>query len=228
MTRVHDRHTHDALSTRTPLDADSARLYRQAFILALLTIILSILESVFAVYFGERDGSLTLFGFGIDSVIETISGVGIAHMILRIRMDPTSPRDRFETTALTITGVSFHLLAFGLAVTSVQKIVQGQQPETTMSGIIISIVSMAFMALLMRAKLKVGGALHSAPIIADAHCTRICIWMSVVLLLASAAYELTGFSYVDIIGSLSLAYLSFREGRESLEKAKHNTVCTCE
>ena len=69
---------------------------------------------------------------------------------------------------------------------------------------------------------------NAAAIIADAQCTKVCVYMSVVLLIASAAYELTGIAYVDILGSLGLAYLSFNEGRECFEKAKSDKLCSCE
>ena len=52
--------------------------------------------------------------------------------------------------------------------------------------------------------------------------------LSIVLLIASAIYELTKISYIDIIGSLALAYLSFKEGRECFEKAKSDQPYSCD
>ena len=72
----------------------------------------------------------------------------------------------------------------------------------------------------MAAKRKVGHALNSAPILADANCTLVCIYMSLVLLAASLIYQLTGFGLVDSFGALGLIYFSFNEGRESFEKAR--------
>jgi divalent metal cation (Fe/Co/Zn/Cd) transporter len=73
----------------------------------------------------------------------------------------------------------------------------------------------------------VGRALDSAPILADANCTLVCIYMSLVLLAASLIYGLTGFGFVDSIGALGLIYFSFNEGMESIEKAK-GMECDCE
>ena len=75
---------------------DSASLYTIAFRLSVFTIVYNIAEGLVAVIFGYNDESLTLFGFGIDSFIEVISGIGIAHMVLRIQQDPKSDRDKFE------------------------------------------------------------------------------------------------------------------------------------
>lgn len=204
------------------------RLYRIAFRLSIVTIVYNLAEGLVAVFFGYNDGSLTLFGFGIDSFIEVISGLGIAHMVLRIQRQPESNRDGFEKTALRVTGFSFYALVVGLIAASVHTLWTGQKPETTLIGVIVSLISIAVMLLLMRAKIKVGTALNSDPVIADARCAKICIYMSLVLLAASAVYELTGIGYVDILGSLALAYLSFSEGRECFEKAKNNTACSNE
>lgn len=209
------------------MDNTVARLYTRAFRLAVFTIVYNIAEGLVAVFFGQEDNSLTLFGFGIDSFIEVISGFGIAHMVARIQRNPESNKDTFETAALKITGICFYVLAAGLALTSIYNIFTGKKPETTFVGIILSLVSIAIMILLMNAKLSVGKALNSNPIIADAHCTKVCVSMSVVLLVASALYELTTIAYIDVLGSLALAYFSFREGHESFEKITSNT-CTCE
>lgn len=213
-----------------PSDIDidpSSGLYKFAYRLAIFTILYNVAEGLVAVFFGYRDESLTLFGFGVDSFIEVISGVGIAHMVSRIRQHPGSDRDKFEKAALRVTGFSFYALVAGLVATSVHKLLTGQKPETTLVGVVISLISIAIMVALMRAKTKVGEALHSEPIIADAHCTKVCIYMSVVLLVASAVYEVTKIGYTDILGSIALVYLSFNEGRECFEKAKNNRSCAC-
>jgi divalent metal cation (Fe/Co/Zn/Cd) transporter len=80
---------------------------------------------------------------------------------------------------------------------------------------------------LMNAKRSIGNKLQSEPIIADANCTKICIYMSLVLLLSSLVYELTGFAYADAIGAAGLIYFSVTEGREAFEKAK-GKGCICE
>jgi divalent metal cation (Fe/Co/Zn/Cd) transporter len=81
------------------------------------------------------------------------------------------------------------------------------------------------MWLLVVGKRKVGQALHSSPILADANCTMVCIYMSVVLLASSLIYELTGFGFIDSIGALGLIYFSYHEGKESFEKAAGMEDC---
>jgi divalent metal cation (Fe/Co/Zn/Cd) transporter len=206
---------------------DSERLFKIGFRLALFTILYNIAEGLISLYFGYKDESLTLFGFGADSFIEVLSGLGIAHMVLRIQRQPDSNRDNFERTALTITGYSFYALVVGLIGTSMYNLWIGRKPETTLWGVIISIISIGVMVALVYGKRNVGRQLNSDAMLADAECTRVCISMSVILLLSSGVYELTKFAFIDTIGTLGLAYLSFKEGRECFEKVKKNKHCSC-
>lgn len=209
-------------------EKDKKHYYRLAFRLALFTIIYNIIEGIVATYFGYEDESLALFGFGIDSFIEVISGLGIAHMVLRIQLNPNSNRDNFEKTALRITGFSFYGLVIGLVTTSIYNIWTEHKPETTFWGVIISFISILIMWILIIEKRKAGNKLNSEAILADAECTKVCIYMSVILLISSVIYQLTGFTYIDSIGTLGLAYFAFDEGKECFEKAKHNKYCSCE
>ena len=113
------------------------RFYQYALWLAFFTIFYNTIEGLVSVYFGVHDETLTLFGFGIDSFIEVISGVGITAMVLRIRQNPDTPRGQFERTALRITGWSFYLLAVGLLINSLYNFYIGHKPESTVSGTVI-------------------------------------------------------------------------------------------
>jgi divalent metal cation (Fe/Co/Zn/Cd) transporter len=202
------------------------KFYRQAYGLSLFTIFYNIIEGIVSMVLGYADETLSLFGFGADSFIEVMSGIGIAMMIMRIKQNPNSPKSKFEITALKITGTAFFLLAAGLFAGIVLNIVNHNKPETTLWGVIISLVSIAVMIWLMNAKKKIGKKLHSEPIIADANCTKICVYMSLVLLVSSLVYELTGFAYADAIGAAGLTYFSISEGKEAFEKAK-GKECNC-
>ncbi|MDP3185171.1 MAG: cation transporter, partial [Anaerolineales bacterium] len=203
------------------------RYFKVALYLGYFTVAYNLLEGLVSVFFGVQDETLTLFGFGIDSFIEVLSGVGIIAMILRIQRNPGMPRSDFERTALRITGTSFYLLAAGLFATAIANILMKHKPETTLPGVIIALISIASMWALVAAKRKVGRALASAPILADANCTLVCIYMSLVLLAASFIYQLTGFGFVDSLGALGLIFFSAREGGESFKKAK-GMECECE
>jgi Predicted Co/Zn/Cd cation transporters len=204
------------------------RLYKKAYQLSLFTIFYNLIEGILSMILGYKDETLTLFGFGVDSFIEVMSGIGIAIMLLRIKQNPESLKSSFEIKALKTTGTAFYLLSAGLGMGIILDLVKHHKPETTFWGIIISLISIAVMVWLMIAKKKTGKQLNSEPIIADANCTKVCVYMSIVLLLSSLIYELTGFVYADVIGAAGLIYFSLSEGKEAFEKAKGKEDKCCD
>ncbi len=202
-------------------------LYTWASVLALISIFYNLAEGLISVFFGLEDETYALFGFGLDSFVEVISGIGIWHMIKRLRLNSTSSPDRFEHQALRVTGSAFYLLAFGLVLLSFINVYHGHKPDTTFWGIIIALVSIITMGVLIYYKVTVGRKLNSAAILADANCTKTCLYLSVILLIASAGYELTGLGGIDAAGAVVIALFSFREGREAFQKAQGKPPCGC-
>jgi divalent metal cation (Fe/Co/Zn/Cd) transporter len=209
------------------LSQSTVSLYKWASTLALITIIYNIGEGIISVYLGFDDETIALFGFGLDSFVEVISGIGIWHMINRLRRNNDGNSDSFEKQALKITGTAFYILTFGLVVTSLLNIFKGHKPETTFWGVIVASVSILTMWILIHYKIKVGKQLNSNAIIADANCTKACLYLSVILLVSSVGYELTGIGGFDSLGAVFIAGLSFREGREAFQKAESNVICSC-
>ncbi len=204
------------------------KLYARAKFLALFTIIYNMFEGLASVWLGAADETLALFGFGVDSFIEVISAIGVWHMLSRIKANDGETRDEFEQRALRITGAAFYMLTVGLVLTAVVNIFQEHKPDTTFWGIVISLVSISFMWFLIHQKSKVGIALNSAAILADTACSRACVYLSVVLMISSIGYQLTGIGSLDAIGAILISFLTFREGRESFGKASGmNCSCSC-
>lgn len=202
-------------------------LYKIAFSLAILTIIFAFAEAIFSTYYGYNDESLSLFGFGVGSFIEIISAIGVARMIVRIKQNEDSKRSDFEKTALRITGTCFYILVAGLVCTSAYNIYIGHKPETTLSGVIIAVFSIILMLGLLYGKTRIGKQLNSDAIHADASCTKVCIYMSLVLLVVSGLYQIIKIPYFDALGTLGIAYFSFKEGKECFENAKSDKHCSC-
>jgi divalent metal cation (Fe/Co/Zn/Cd) transporter len=198
----------------------TAKLWHYAMLFAVLTIVFNIAEGLVSIWFGVSDDMLTLAGFGVDSFIETISAVGVAVMITRIRNNPATDKSRFEITALKVTGWCFYILAMILAIGTIFNLVQGHKPESTTAGVIISLISIGSMLGLIIAKKRLGVALSCQPLIADANCNVVCVYMSIVLLIASGAFALFHFGWIDTVGTAGIIFFSVREGKESLERAQ--------
>ncbi|MER3523782.1 MAG: hypothetical protein C4326_06850 [Ignavibacteria bacterium] len=208
--------------------AREKKLYDVAFALSIFTITYNIIEGLVATYFGYEDETFALFGFGLDSIIETISGIGIAHMVYRIRRNNHVSHDDFERTALRVTGFAFYALTLVLVGMAINNTLTQHRPETTFWGVVISLISILIMWALIYGKRKVGSQLGSEAILADANCTKVCFYMSLVLLAASGVYEWTRFVYADAIGTEGLAYFSATEEKECFAKARSGLLCSCE
>lgn len=207
---------------------DKSRLLKVALWLSIITIFYNIAEGIFSVFFGVSDDTLALLGFGVDSFVEVISGIGILHMVIRMQHSNAESYDKFERQALKVTGTAFYLLTAGLIIGSVINIIKGVKPETTIAGIIISSISLATMYFLMKYKLNIGHKLNSSAIISDANCTKTCFYLSFILLASSLLYHFLGIAWFDIIGSLGIAWFAFTEGKEAFEKSKAEKMgCTC-
>jgi len=193
-------------------------LYKRASLLAQITIFYNLIEGLVSVFFGVADETLSLLGFGIDSFVEVLSGIGIWYMVRRIRNNSDANPSSFEKMALQITGTAFYILGVGLLVTAGINIYHGLRPVTTFWGIVIAVISIFTMWALIYFKVKVGKQLKSDAILEDANCTKACLYLSFILLFASVGYELTGIGGIDSIGAVLIAIFSFREGREAFEK----------
>ena len=214
----------DTLATTYKQD----KLFSWALFLAVLTIVYNIGEGLVAIYFGLADETLTLFGFGADSFVETVSAIGVTQMVIRINKNPASGRGEFEILALKITGWCFYTLTVILTASAIFNVIEGHQPKSTVAGVIIAFVSIFTMWALIRAKISIGKKLDSAPIIADARCNQVCLYMSLVLLVSSGLWWLFKIPYIDALGTAGLVYFSIKEGREAFEKAKGIECCDCE
>ncbi len=216
-------------STSVPLSfiPSEQRLWSLTLFLAYCTIGYNVAEGIIASFFGLADESLALFGFGIDSFIEVISGVGILMMVYRTRKQ-ISNRTGAEQRALRISGTAFYMLTVALVLGAGITIWFGQKPETTIASIIITSISILLMWTLSSTKISLGKRLNSPAIIADGKCTRVCLWMSVVVLASAMVFHFTEIGYIDAAGAIGLAYLSWKEGKESFEKASSEQLCGCE
>jgi len=210
--------------------ADGSSAWATARTLAIITIFYNVLEGAVSTWAGASDETIALFGFGIDSFIESISGLGVLLMIRRLAHHGPASRTEAEKTALRVTGWAFYLLSASLIVSITASVTAGHKPESTFWGAIIGGVSIMTMSWLVQRKRSVARTLNSAPLMADANCTMVCIFMSISVLLSALVFELTSFAYADVIGAAAITWFSVSEGRECFAKAKgHECGCeTCE
>ena len=184
-----------------------------------LTVGWNIAEGVIAVGAGIVAGSIALIGFGVDSFVETISG---AVLIWRLTAEISGRHDeeaieRIEERAERLVGVAFLLLAAYVAFEAVRTLINQEAPDASPVGIVLTAVSIVVMLWLARAKRRVGVALGSRAMIADAQQTYACWYLSVVALTGLALNAVFGLWWADPLAALGITVLLVREGIEALQ-----------
>jgi divalent metal cation (Fe/Co/Zn/Cd) transporter len=178
------------------------------------TIAWNSLESLVGIAAGVVAGSISLVGFGIDSVIEVTSG---ATLLWRMSVDADiDKRERNERLSLRIVGVCFLGLAFYVACEAVLNLIRKSAPERSIPGIALAVVSLIVMPMLSRAKKSVGNELDSAAMKADARQTDFCVFLSAILLVGLVLNATLGWWWADPTAALVMVPIIAKEGFEGL------------
>jgi len=194
---------------------ERAVVVRRGRRLEYFTIVWNALEGVVAVVAGAIAGSISLVGFGIDSFIEVTSG---SVLLWRMSVDEeVQHRELNERRALRIVGVCFLLLAAYIAYESVLDLWSRRAPEHSIPGIVLACVSLVVMPLLSRAKRKVGRALDSSAMHADAKQTEFCTYLSAILLAGLLLNAFFGLWWADPVAALIMVPIIAKEGIEGLQ-----------
>src|SRR5258706_8259881 len=173
------------------------------------------LEGLVAVVAGAIAGSISLVGFGLDSFIEVTSG---SVLLWRMSVDAdVERRERNERRTLQVVGICFLFLATYIAYESAMDLWSRRAPEHSIPGIVLACVSLVVMPLLSRAKRKVGRALGSAAMHADAKQTEFCTYLSAILLAGLLLNALFGLWRVDPAAALIMVPIIAKEGIQGLQ-----------
>jgi divalent metal cation (Fe/Co/Zn/Cd) transporter len=179
------------------------------------TIVWNTLEGVIALVSGIFAGSISLVGFGIDSFVEVTSG---SVLLWRMSVDSDMHRrEANEKRALRIVGACFLLLAAYITYDSISDLWSKRAPEHSIAGIILACASLVVMPILSRAKRKVGRALSSAAMHADAKQTEFCTYLSAILLAGLLLNALFGLWWADPVAALIMVPIIAKEGIEGLQ-----------
>lgn len=196
----------------------TAVLVRRGRALALLTIAWNAVEGVIGIASGLAAGSIALVGFGVDSYIEVFAG---AVVLWRLRQGSEDA----ERRAVRLIAVTFLLLAVGVAVESVRRLLSGERPDESTVGIVLAAVSLVVMPALARAKRRVGERMGSRALTADATETALCAWLSAVLLVGLVANALFGWWWADPVAALGIVFIAGREGLELWNAEELDDCC---
>ena len=173
-----------------------------------LTIGWNMFEAAVAIGAGVFAGSTALLGFGIDSLIESLSG-----SVLLWRLQHGAKGERREQQARKMVGVSLLALAVYVAFEAVEALVKQEPPSVSYVGIGIAFLAMIVMPVLARAKRKVAASLESRAMHADSRQSDICGYLSAILLIGLGADALLGWWWADPVAGLIMVPSSARRAR---------------
>lgn len=198
-------------------EAETERLTRRGLRLAQFTVAYNVVEGAIAITFGILAGLVSLVGFGLDSGIESAASV-LVGLRLAARLRHGEADEAKERRALKAVAVTFFALAAYVVIEGIRSLVNGEESDTSMVGIVLLAASVIVMPVLARAKRRVGEALGGDPLIlADAAETKICVLLSISTLIGLGAYALTGAAWLDPVAGFVIALFAISEGREAWE-----------
>lgn len=205
--------------------SDRLSLVRKGRRLEYFTLAWNSVEGIVAVVAGAGAGSISLIGFGIDSFIEVTSG---AALLWRMNVDDdVHRRERNERLALRIVGACFLALAAYIAYESIRDLLQRNAPERSVAGIVLACASLVAMPLLSRAKRRVGAAMGSAAMNADAKQAEFCTYLSAILLAGLVLNALFGLWWADPVAGLVMVPIIAKEGIEGIQGKSCQECGTC-
>lgn len=200
-----------------------AQWVRWAITLAWISVAYNLLEGGLSVAFGWSERSVSLFGFGVDSLVE----VGTALLVLwRMQAEAHHHHEdaamiQRERRGVMTAGVLFLVLAAGMVLGSLDQLRLGRHPGTTLPGVVIAVISLAVMATLWVAKKRTVATLDSRTLASDLACTEACMQLSAILLVGGLLDRLSPrLWWADAAAGLVLAILIAREGISMVRAAR--------
>jgi divalent metal cation (Fe/Co/Zn/Cd) transporter len=199
-------------TTTTP---NHTELVRRGQRLEFFTIGYNSAEGLVSIVAGLIAGSVSLIGFGLDSLIEVTSGMAL---LWRLHHDLNpSRREQVEQTTLRMVGGCFIALALYIVYESGSTLIRHEAPERSVPGIIVAAVSVVVMPLLARAKRRVASGIGSGAMSADSKQADFCAYLSAILLGGLLLNALFGWWWADPVSGLVMTPIIAREGVELLK-----------
>ena len=201
------------------MEKNMKELYRKGLYLEYFTVAYNTVEAVLAIVFGKMANSIALIGFGLDSIVESLSGIVLIWRLHKHGKISEEEEEKVERKAMKFVAVTFFVLGGYVLFQSLKKLITKEIPDPSLPGIILAVVSIIVMPVLSVQKIKTGKQIKSKALIADAKETFACALLSIALLLGLSLNYALGIWQADAIAGLIIVIFLIREGCESWEAA---------
>ncbi len=194
-----------------------------------ITVVWMVVEALIAIGAGIAAHSVILSAFGLDSVVELVSG---GALLWRLRLEAsgteTAQVQRGERRASWITAVALALLCLYIAASAPATLVLRSTPSPSLVGIGLAAAALVVMPLLAWRKRSLAARINSGALRADAACSMTCAYLAAVLLSGLGARSLFGWWWADSGAALLFLIWLVPETREAFENAgAGRAACSC-
>jgi divalent metal cation (Fe/Co/Zn/Cd) transporter len=190
---------------------DTGALRRRAIRLEYFTVGWNIVEAAVALAAGGVASSTALIGFGLDSIIETVSGFTLLWRFQQRRLEERHA----ESRAIRLVGGTFFALAAYVGYEAASDLWLRRAPDFSLAGLILAALSLIVMPVLGVAKRRLAQVLNSRALAADGMETLLCSYLSATLLAGLALNGLLDWWWADPVAGLAIAGFMVREGIET-------------
>ena len=221
---------HPMITRESPrLGAERGRAVRAGVRVEQLTIGWMTVEAIVALTAGLLARSVLLTAFGIDSVIELVTGgVLLWRLSTEARGGSLARVERAENRAAWVTGIGLVLLCAYIIGSAGVGLWTHSRPEKAPVGIALALVAVVGMPLLARRKRAIAARLDSAALRRDAACSLTCAYMAATLLVGLVLTATFGWWWADSVAALGFLYWLQHEAREALDGARAGRGgCSC-
>jgi divalent metal cation (Fe/Co/Zn/Cd) transporter len=202
-------------------DAVRANDVRTGVRVEVFTVIWMIIEAVVSLGAGIVAGSILLTAFGLDSVIELISGsVLLWRLSVEAGGGDTERAERVERSATWIVAVTLALLCLYVLVFSIYGLATQSKPETSPVGIGIALAAMVIMPWLGLTKRHIAARIDSDAMRGDAAESFTCGYMAATVLAGLVLTALVGWWWAEDVAALTFLVWLSRETWEAFEEAR--------
>ena len=191
-------------------------LKKKALLLVWIGEVWNVLEATIAIWAALIAGSVALWAFGLDSLIELFAG---AAMIWRFWKDKEDNQGDKEKTALRLIGVTFFLLSTFILFQSIATLLgYFAPPKESILGILITISSAILMTILFAYKTRIAKKIGSRALRAEAYQSLICDLQDLIVLAGLGLNLILGWWWADPVMALTLIPFLIKEGLEAFEE----------
>lgn len=203
------------------MEAIRTQALRRGARLEVVTVAWMVVEAAVAIGAGVAARSVLLTAFGVDSLVELLSGI----VLLRRLSAEAGGRggegvERLERSTERISAGLLVVLCAYVAVTSLAGLAFQVKPGATVLGVAVAAAAVVAMPLLALAKVRANRVIGSASLRADIAETVTCAYMAAVTLAGLVASMSLGFWWAQYVASFGLLVWLVPETREAVQAAR--------